>query len=146
MKLLFPVILLLFVLRINGQPYIVTHITGNVYHNKKPLKLKDRLDDTAGLQATSRRAEVGFLHSTRGRVMVSFNLGKPVQQASTNKNSELYSLTLQEYVRDYTMTKRLTRRGEVFDFVDFFEDTIGVGSPIPLLIVPGKGISLVSNK
>ncbi len=116
-----------------GQTYSVSALMGNVYYNSKLVKKGDTLANPENLFADNASAKIRLLNPQTGSVMISFINSKPVVAQNADTHSELYELTVKEYISKYykkPLTGYLSTRGSDFDWFVFFVDSVKNRMPV----------------
>ncbi len=128
-----------------AQYATVTHIQGKIYKNGTLLKISDKVTASDTLKTDDSNSQLGLLDIKQGRIFIKFLNGKPLKTKSEDKHSELFALTVGEYIQKYTTVKILTHKGS-FDLIDFFSDTTGNQVPIRIMLIEDQKLPLVSSK
>lgn len=116
-------ILILFLgLQLQAQVYSVSAVRGHVYWQGKLLKNGDLLQDPQTLSSEEPGSLIRLLNPKEGSILLSFSNCKPEQVKTGTRHSELYILTVQKYIRNYTANRVLTTKGD-FDWARFFIDS-----------------------
>ncbi len=148
MKKAFFLLLITFVCVQSGfaQVYFVTRVAGNVYFNHKPLKLRDKLTSVSYITSNDKNAELCLFSPQKGKLRLTFANSKPIPMGAGEANkSELYELTVGEFLLDYTYNKILTARGD-FDLFTFFNNAKSEDGTNKILLVEGEALPVKSAK
>jgi hypothetical protein len=143
-KLIILISITFFVKATFGQAYIVTYLKGDVYHDKKLIKLHDRVDGVSAITSGDKNAELALFSAQKGKFRVSFVNSKPVAADPAEKKSELYQVVVGNYLLKYTTEKALTTRGD-FDLKSFFNSADTGRNKNAIFLLEGELLPLKSQ-
>jgi len=127
-----------------AQTYTVIYVNGDVTNQGKTITIGQHLAGTQHLSASDKNAFVCFLHPKLGKLGLNFAAGKPVPvKDGKEKHSELYELTIEDYITKYDTRKVAAVRG--LDYVSFFRSFPG-DSLHRLLLIENDTIPLITGQ
>ena len=129
------------------QEFFIIKIHGIIYHNNVQLTEGSKITDLTNLTATSKTAALRVLIPGKGSYPISFEAGQRVAIKDRNNHSELYELSVQEYINKFSSfkasmkTKGLTH----FDWINYFYDFSKDYIERKMLIIQSQKIQTESN-